>query len=219
MKLSYIGIISYDTREGIDPKNREPSQELAVVKDVSSYGLLTRNNYAQFMTFFAKQLAEKAKPNQRQSVAQDAQDFVFHVYSHKLGVCGVAISDAQYPSLAAHKLLGNVVNEFLAKFPASSWKDLTASSPRANIKDQLAEYQKELQQQLAQYQDPAQIDTIGQIQRELDDTKQVLHQTIESVLGRQEKLDELVHKSNDLSDMSKGFYKQARNQNRCCVLM
>ncbi|KAH0597512.1 hypothetical protein MHUMG1_04891 [Metarhizium humberi] len=170
MKLSYIGIISYDTTEGIDPKNREPSQELAVVKDVSSY------------------------------------DFVFHVYSHKLGVCGVAISDAQYPSLAAHKLLGNVVNEFLAKFPASSWKDLTASSPRANIKDQLAEYQKELQQQLAQYQDPAQIDTIGQIQRELDDTKQVLHQTIESVLGRQEKLDELVHKSNDLSDMSKGFY-------------
>lgn len=131
---------------------------------------------------------------------------MFHVYSHKLGVCGVAISDAQYPSLAAHKLLGNVVNEFLAKFPASSWKDLTASSPRANIKDQLAEYQKELQQQLAQYQDPAQIDTIGQIQRELDDTKQVLHQTIESVLGRQEKLDELVHKSNDLSDMSKGFY-------------
>ncbi|EFY87552.1 SNARE Ykt6 [Metarhizium acridum CQMa 102] len=204
MKLFYIGIISYDTREGIDPKNKEPSQELAVVKDVSSPSL----SYAQFMTFFAKQLAEKSKPNQRQDVAQDAQDFVFHIYAHKLGVCGVAISDAQYPSLAAHKLLGNVVSEFLEKFPASSWKDLAASSPRANIKDQLAQYQSELQQKLAQYQDPAQIDTIGQIQRELDDTKQVLHQTIESVLGRQEKLDELVHKSNDLSDMSKGFYKK-----------
>ncbi|KHN98211.1 Longin [Metarhizium album ARSEF 1941] len=111
--------------------------------------------------------------------AYSIQDFVFHIYAHKLGVCGVAISDAQYPSLAAHKLLGNVVNEFLAKFPSSSWKDLTASSPRAEVKNQLAQYQKELQQQLAQYQDPAQIDTIGQIQRELDDTKQVLHQTIE----------------------------------------
>jgi synaptobrevin family protein YKT6 len=121
------------------------------------------------------------------------QGFVFHVYGHKNGVCGVVISDPQYPSLAAHQLLGDVVSEFLAKFPANTWDSPNMSMP-------------ELKEKLIKFQKPEEVDKIGQIQRELDDTKNVLHQTIESVLGRQEKLDELVGKSNDLSDMSKGFY-------------
>ena len=46
------------------------------------------------------------------------------------------------------------------------------------------------------------------IQKELDETKIVLHKTIESVLERGEKIDTLVAKSNDLSGQSKMFYKQ-----------
>ena len=41
------------------------------------------------------------------------------------------------------------------------------------------------------------------IQKELDETKIVLHKTIESVLERGEKIDSLVAKSNDLSGQSK----------------
>ena len=48
------------------------------------------------------------------------------------------------------------------------------------------------------------------IQKELDETKIVLHKTIESVLERGEKIDTLVQKSNDLSGSSKMFYKQVR---------
>ena len=60
---------------------------------------------------------------------------------------------------------------------------------------------------------------ISAVQRELDETKIVLHQTIESVLQRGEKLDTLVAKSDELSGMSKGFYKQAKQQNSCCLVM
>lgn len=60
---------------------------------------------------------------------------------------------------------------------------------------------------------------IGAVQAELDETKYILHQTIENVLQRGEKLDVLVQKSDDLGAMSKGFYKQAKNQNSCCVVM
>ncbi len=49
-----------------------------------------------------------------------------------------------------------------------------------------------------------------------DETKIVLHQTIESVLRRGEKLDALVEKSNDLSLASQMFYKQAKKANSCC---
>ncbi|KAL8891150.1 MAG: hypothetical protein Q9215_001746 [Flavoplaca cf. flavocitrina] len=57
------------------------------------------------------------------------------------------------------------------------------------------------------------------IQKELDETKIVLHKTIESVLERGEKIDSLVEKSDGLSAQSKMFYKQAKQQNSCCVIM
>ncbi|KAF5825595.1 hypothetical protein DUNSADRAFT_8197 [Dunaliella salina] len=50
-----------------------------------------------------------------------------------------------------------------------------------------------------------------------DETKIVLHQTIDSVLRRGEKLDNLVDKSNDLSLASQMFYKQAKRTNSCCT--
>lgn len=43
--------------------------------------------------------------------------------------------------------------------------------------------------------------------------------TMESMLDRGEKLDELVAKSEGLSSQSKMFYKQAKKQNSCCVVM
>lgn len=47
------------------------------------------------------------------------------------------------------------------------------------------------------------------IQKELDETKIVLHKTIESVLQRGEKIDDLVAKSDGLSAQSKMFYRMA----------
>ena len=40
-------------------------------------------------------------------------------------------------------------------------------------------------------QDPAQADKLTKIQRDLDETKIILHKTIESVLDRGEKLDQV----------------------------
>lgn len=48
------------------------------------------------------------------------------------------------------------------------------------------------------------------IQKELDETKIVLHKTIESVLERGEKIDSLVEKSDGLSAQSKMFYSKRR---------
>jgi len=58
-------------------------------------------------------------------------------------------------------------------------------------------------------QDPHQADNILKIQKELDETKIVLHKTIESVLERGEKIDDLVQKSDGLSSQSKMFYRES----------
>lgn len=51
------------------------------------------------------------------------------------------------------------------------------------------------------------------IQKELDETKIVLHKTIESVLQRGEKIDDLVQKSDGLSSQSKMFYRKFFGRN------
>jgi synaptobrevin homolog YKT6 len=96
----------------------------------------------------------------------------------------------------AHQLLSKVTDEFLSSHPRSAW-----SNGQAQTMPELKEY-------LAKYQDPHQADSIMKIQRELDETKIVLHKTIESVLQRGEKIDDLVAKSDGLSAQSKMFYRE-----------
>lgn len=107
------------------------------------------------------------------------------------------ISDADYPSLVAHQLLSKVVDEFLTRYPRSAF---AANPPPTLDFPTLKEY-------ITKYQDPQQADSILKIQKELDETKIVLHQTIESVLERGVKIDNLVEKSDGLSAQSKMFYK------------
>uniref|UniRef100_A0A8C9CNX8 Uncharacterized protein n=1 Tax=Phocoena sinus TaxID=42100 RepID=A0A8C9CNX8_PHOSS len=56
-------------------------------------------------------------------------------------------------------------------------------------------------------------------QAELDETKLILHNTMESLLERGRKLDDLVSKSEVLGIQSKAFYKTAWKQNSCCAIM
>ena len=57
------------------------------------------------------------------------------------------------------------------------------------------------------------------VQKELDETKVILHSTIESVLNRGEKLDDLVAQSDALSATSKQFYTTAKKTNSCCSIL
>ena len=187
------------------------------------------------MTLFSKTVAERTRPGQRQDVEEQGTPshfyvypipspptstliidpishflgYTFHAYGRTEGVAGIIISDHEYPALVAHQLLSKVLDEFLSAHPASSY----ASNPPPTLN--LAP----LKDYIVKYQDPQQADSIMKIQKELDETKIVLHKTIESVLERGEKIDTLVQKSNDLSSSSKQFYTQAKKQNSCCLIM
>ena len=135
---------------------------------------------------------------------------MFHVYSRTEGIAGIIISDAEYPSLVAHQLLSKIVDEFLTRYPRNTFTgdNLPLPFPFPTLKEYITKYQ-----------DPTQADSIMKIQKELDETKIVLHKTIESVLERGEKIDSLVQKSDGLSAQSKMFYGQAKKQNSCCTIM
>jgi synaptobrevin family protein YKT6 len=181
--------------------------QLSAAFDLSEFSRWTRNDYQNFMTMFAKTVAERSSPGQRLDVEE--QGHTFHCYARSEGVAGIIISK-DYPKLAAHQILSKVVDDFLAEKPAA---EIARASKDGDIQfPALSKY-------LQTYQDPGEVNSIANIQKELDETKIVLHKTIESVLQRGEKLDDLVAKSSDLSAQSKMFYTTAKKQNSCCILM
>ncbi|KAI9645283.1 palmitoyltransferase [Ciborinia camelliae] len=218
MKLHYIGVHNQELRDPLtrallrERVERIRSIHKGQVRSIlwvfigAAWLIGGMFSYGEFMTVFSKTVAERTKPGQRQDIEQDSN--TFHAYGRTEGVCGIIISDHEYPALVAHQLLSKVVDEFLNAHPRSEWAD---SNPTLSF--------PELNDYIVKYQDPQQADSIMKIQKELDETKIVLHKTIESVLERGEKIDTLVAKSDGLSAQSKMFYTQAKKQNSCCVAM
>ncbi|KAF4306590.1 palmitoyltransferase [Botryosphaeria dothidea] len=197
MKILYIGILKNE---------QKPAVELCAERELSTYSRFTRASVGEFMTLFSKTVAERTQPGQRQDVEE--QSYTFHAYGRTEGIAGIIITDHEYPALVAHQLLSKVVDEFLNKYPRNVFTASDAACPFPELKEYIVKYQ-----------DPQQADSIMKIQKELDETKIVLHKTIESVLERGEKLDSLVAKSDGLSAQSKMFYTQAKKQNSCCIVM
>nr|GAT45734.1 SNARE protein [Mycena chlorophos] len=180
---------------------------LTTVNDLSSFSFYQRPSVGEFMAFLSKTVAERTGAGQRQSVLEN--NYAAHVYNRGGGdsetLAAVLIADQEYPVRPAFSLLTKVLDDFLAKVPQSSW-----DNPSSISFPELATY-------LSRYQDPRQADALMRVQAELDETKIVLHKTIESVLERGERLDTLVDRSSALSAQSKMFYKTS--QKSCCIIM
>ncbi|CAJ0845386.1 2074_t:CDS:2, partial [Entrophospora sp. SA101] len=164
----------------------QPAINLAGEYDLSGF---------EFMTFFAKTVAERTKPGQRQSVEEN--NYVFYAFSRPEGLTGIIICDNEYPQRVAFSLLNKILEDSLVKFPKHTWKSGGINYP-------------ELKSHLVKYQDPKQADQIMKVQDQLDETKLVMNKTIETLLQRGEKLDDLIDKSQEISFQSKAFYKQAK---------
>lgn len=157
-----------------------------------------------FFRFASKTIVERTQLATRQSVKQDV--YMCHVYVRGDSLGAVLIADHEYPQRVAHTLITKVLEDFALKVPAELW----ASGSDSSINFQT------LSAYLAKYQDPREGDALTRIQDDLDETTIILKNTIEAVLERGEKLDDLVVKSEQLSYQSKAFYKTAKKTNSCC---
>lgn len=144
----------------------------------------------QFAAFASKTVAKRVELGQRSSI--EHENYMVHVHVRSNGLATVAVCDQEYPSRVAFTLLMKVQEDFLAAHSDAAW---------LGARDELAF--PALEEMIRKYQDPHEADAIMKIQKDLDDTKIILHKTIDSVLERGVKLDNLVEKSTDLSAQSK----------------
>ncbi|XP_073031341.1 VAMP-like protein YKT61 [Primulina eburnea] len=188
-----------------DPEGSEPVI-LANASDLSSFGFFQRPSVREFVVFVGRTVAKRTPPGQRQSVQHE--EYMVHAYNRN-GLISLGFMDDHYPVRSAFSLLNQVLDEYIKNF-SDSWKTVQADSTQP---------WPYLTEAIAKFQDPSEADKLLRIQRELDETKIILHKTIDSVLARGEKLDSLVDKSSDLSAASQMFYKQAKKTNQCCTIL
>ncbi|XP_055632125.1 synaptobrevin homolog YKT6 [Toxorhynchites rutilus septentrionalis] len=172
--------------------------------DLHSFSFFQRGSVQEFISFASKTLVERTQAATRQSVKQDV--YMCHVYVRADNLGAVLISDHEYPHRVAHTLLTKVLDDFSAKISSDQWPSGNESSIDFTTLPAL----------LTKYQDPREADALTKMQEDLDETKIILRNTIEAVLERGEKLDDLVYKSESLSIQSKAFYKTAKKTNSCC---
>ncbi|PVU94955.1 hypothetical protein BB561_002138 [Smittium simulii] len=190
MKVFFVGVVKADSK---------PATLLSKASDLSSFSFFQRSSIQDFLCFFATTIAERTQPGQRQGIEENSKPD---------GLAGTVITDQEYPSRVALSLANKIMDEFSLLYNQSQWASMNS----------LVEIPA-LQKLLVDYQKPQQADVIMNVQQELDETKVVLHKTIESLLERGERLDSLVERSNQLSDQSKMFYKTAKKANSCCIIM
>ncbi|VDD91663.1 unnamed protein product [Enterobius vermicularis] len=173
--------------------------------DLANFSFFQRGSVQEFMSFSGKLIVERSAVPSRSSVKEN--EYFCHVYVRQDGLCGVCYTDAEYQARVAFSMLTRVLDDFTSKVPAAVWGSL------ASEKD--CKYTG-LPEILSKWQNPREADAMTRVQEEVEETKVVLHNTIQSVLERGEKLDDLVAASEGLSAQSKMFYTSARKMNKCC---
>lgn len=189
---------------------REPLQRpvmLASAFDLSSFGYFQRGSVKEFIVFFSRTLMERTTRGQRQSI--DHEEYVVHIWLRGDGLGGVAVCDKEYPQRVAFTALNQLLTEF-TDVHRDEWP---------MVREDVALPFSKLDEAIVEFQDPAKADKLTKIHEDLEKTISVVHKTIDSVLDRGTKLENLVKQSEDLGAQSKLFYNQAASANRCCVLM
>lgn len=176
------------------------------VYDLSTIGYFQRTSVKEFIKFFSRTFIKKCPINKRQSIVHD--EFIVHCYLRYDGLGGVIVSNAEFKERIAFTLIDKLMNKFMDLF-----KDKFLTNDH-NDQDQSInfEFMNEI------IKNPMEFDQITKINEQLDETIDIIHKTIDSVLDRGEKLETLIQHSDDLSRHSQMFYRTASSQNKCCII-
>mmetsp|Transcript_23036 Transcript_23036/g.43256 ORF Transcript_23036/g.43256 Transcript_23036/m.43256 type:complete len:204 (-) Transcript_23036:258-869(-) len=179
---------------------------LAQATDMSSFSFFTRGKAKEFIIFGSRTTCQRTPPGERVTVNCGYKDYVAHSMVRSDKLAGVVVTDEEYPKDMAYQLLYLVLRDVNAKL-GDKWKKVKAESKVSP---------PFMEKYLKDYQEPAKMDKMGQVMKEVGDLKLQLKDNLVLLLERGEKLDDIVEKAEDLSDISKEFYIQSKKHNQCC---
>jgi len=170
---------------------------------LSSFSFFTRGSVKEFLVFFQDVVLKKSLETNtiRTSVTKD--EYVIHAFLNVNNLCCCITTDLEYGSKSAFYATQLILNNFIDE--------------NSNYINKNAIEWPQLNNLLEKYQNVSNIPIIN-VQNKINETKDILVQTIDAVLERGEKLDDLIEKSAQLSKASKDFYGTSKRMNSCCAI-
>lgn len=188
---------------------------LSRYENTSHFSFISRNRICEYLLFFSRELIKRTPKGTRQSVAFEkegeltAKKFYGHCFVNRKLLGCVVITMQDYPFRVAHHFLNKVVDEYYLTYGEE--QDLPYSDESFTLPNVPFLMQK--------YQNPETADYIMRIERDIEETKNILLTNLDNLLIRGEKLQNLMESTKDLSYQSKHFQKQAKEMNKCCTII
>ena len=176
---------------------------------LSFVSIFQRGTLKDFLNFHSRLVIERVAKDTHAQVQLEKGICYAISNSDKIGV--TMICDEEYPKRVAIDFLLKIHDNFKT-FLQEKKIDLNMYTSDTDVKyDYIAN-------EIEAWQDPAKKDTLMKLQNELNDVTDIMRQNLNELLKREENLESLMQKSNDLSATSVNFYKQAKKTNSCCNL-
>jgi len=164
-------------------------------------GYFKRGPIEEVCLFVSRLVVQKSSRSELKSIKHN--DFFCHVRVAQNGLSVAAVSDAAFPARDAFRMIKNVIDYFNQEVPDIRWKDLTQDSdlgiPVKSINEALQKLEK-----------------TAEIQKELDEVREIMQDNIDKLLQRDQDLDILLKQSDDLSAATKIMVKQSKELNSNC---
>ncbi len=183
---------------------------LAGDSELSALWFYQRSVASDLILHNSRLVASRMKPGQRACIRLEGGKTLCYAICTPGQVCVTAITDLEYPERAAFAALYDLAMDFIRTYKSDP-KVLGASA------DLRLEY-KGLQERLVKWQKPEENDKLLAIEKELQETTDIMRQALEGMLKKGEKLEEIAQKSKDLKGISLQVYNKAKKNNQCCSL-
>mmetsp|Transcript_49025 Transcript_49025/g.153934 ORF Transcript_49025/g.153934 Transcript_49025/m.153934 type:complete len:262 (-) Transcript_49025:162-947(-) len=217
MRLRGGGLISASvTRWSHDDPTISEPVHLAYCVNTTSVTWIGKTSVKEILSLVMRTCVAKTAAGDFTRVEHDIHGKVCYcyVYSQHSGLASTLITDSEYPQRVAINLVESILEEFQSQY--------TEDSISQSSRDGCMEF-PELEDMLSKYQDPAATDKIERLKREIDETKHILQKSIDALLERGQKLEDLVLQSNKLSLQTKMMYKSVRQSagwfEDCCGIL
>ena len=141
-------------------------------------------------------------------IVQWQQEYKICAIGKNFSLYCVIITDNEYPIHVTLSMCQQFLQMFESKYP--NWKQHSTDQSLAH---------QEMDDLLIKMQTPTDVDKISQIQQQLNETQQIIINSIEDLQKRGTDLKDIAQKAEDLSKRTKIFVIESEKLNSCCCIL
>jgi synaptobrevin family protein YKT6 len=181
-------------------------------ENLEGISIWKRGSVREVVRFAGREVVKRTPIGQRQST--EHLNYRCHTYVSEDCIGVAVLSTYEYPHRVAHDLITIVFERFCdTNYYRTNSTRFASQTRDLDFKG----FDSTMNELLEQYRAPEKVDNILMIHNELEETKGIILNSLDKLLDRGDRLDDLLDRTSDLSFATKQFAKRADDLNKCCT--